>query len=125
MTDRCDPIATTAKPEHEAVPVAPDRVWTRVSHPRQVVGEERPEGSRRVSSTVYGSAACEPDTGAIGRGRVQENGGDGPHATARGGTGARRRGRLDQRPSSGTARSRTTSSSRRCGEGRVLYDESA
>ena len=54
-----------AQQEHEAVSIAPDGVGARPPHPGQVVGEERPEGSRQVIGNGGGHRTSPAVVGSV------------------------------------------------------------
>ena len=61
------PGCDEAQQEHQAVPIAPDGVGTRPSHPGQMVGEERPEGSRQIVRAGCGHRAPPATMGPVMR----------------------------------------------------------
>ena len=61
------PGCDEAEQEHEAVPIAADGVGAGSPHPGQVVGEERPEGSRQVIGNGGGHRAPPAVAGPVTR----------------------------------------------------------
>ena len=74
-----------AQQEHQAVPIALDGVGTRPSHPGQMVGEERPEGSRQIVRAGGGHRAPPAPVGPVMR-APQRSANRALAATARGST---------------------------------------